>query len=105
MYLYPMKKIILILTIQKTHILKLLKNKNLFLRKNRTLVEADILLCDAGELGVRKVLHSVISTPFRHINQKNLSRLDVINTQVFNAANKSGIKVLAMPLIGTGKLH
>lgn len=73
-------------------------------RSNRSLVEGEVLVCDAGDLRMRSVLHSVIATPIRVANQKVISRLDSINTQVFYAANQNGIKSLAMPLIGTGKV-
>ncbi|KAL4231079.1 Poly (ADP-ribose) polymerase [Mactra antiquata] len=74
-------------------------------RGNRALVEGEVLTCDGGDLDSKTVLLSVIATPIHYGNQKNISRLDSINTQVFYSANQNRIRSLAMPLIGTGRLR
>ncbi|KAH3788631.1 hypothetical protein DPMN_166778 [Dreissena polymorpha] len=71
-------------------------------RGTRALNDGDVIVCEAGLLPFKYVVHSVISKPVYTASQRNLTRLDNINTQVLAMANQLKVKVLAMPLIGTG---
>lgn len=72
-------------------------------RGTRAFNDGDVIACEAGLLPFEYVLHSVISKPVYTASQRNLVRLDNINTQVLAMANQLKVKVLAMPLIGTGR--
>ncbi|WAR21707.1 Y508-like protein [Mya arenaria] len=71
----------------------------------RTLQDGEVLVTEGGDLPLETVLHAVVAKPVYTASQKNLTRLDKINTHVLASANKHGINVLAMPLIGTSRLR
>ena len=64
--------------------------------------EGDIVICSAGALRVKTVMHVSVLNPVVNVNSDSLNRLKYINQRILQEANLSMIQRIGMPLIAAG---
>ena len=73
-----------------------------YTRSKRGISEGDVVICNAGSLRVKKVMHIAVFNPVLKVDSQALNRLKHINQKMLQEANLSMIQRIGMPLIGGG---